>query len=871
MTKRLNLAKSESEFTRTYENPRGVDFSEISKSNTRFSHLENMYVDHDGGADAVESIPGFRRIFGYGKKINAIHLQDLGDDGKFLIVHSGTELYRFNIDQRDGLTRQEPVATLEDVRSHSFSGGDNLYVMDGKSLIQIDRQGVARYVSDDGDAPPYVPTTYENGEKKEERNLLTDKYVQKYTLTNSAKYTYHTKNLTFAVNDPVNLCCSLTGMPSNYSGDLFIPATAVIDGIEYKVTEVAPSAFLGHDGISAIYGGANLEYIGKYAFKNCVCLEYAIFHNSLKYIDYSAFCNSSALTEIYVGLGFEEFAADSIINCNIRYIHYAGDERDAEKIKGLEQFENATLLPLSNQRDVRLGFPVLGDVATVDEVIIGGNSIPYSYDKEYGEVEVYFYDKSQVMGAEVIIKGTLNTGGLSKEAIIGCTVNTAHDGRVFLSGNPNLPGYVFYSLEKPGGRLFFSENDCFIDGVNSYQVTSLMSANGTLTVFKSDDDGSGSIFCHTSSTVNGRKQYPLTYTHGGITNKNASYVISDDAVFLSENGLCALEKVAGSSYKELRCRSSNVNRKLLGEDLSAVNMTEWCGYLVLCAGERFYLADSESKYKSGDSFEYEWYFLNGIGTYSGEERIYRYSPLSDGNLAVKESEADKIAAGTVMSVGGSGGGVYYYVEDGGVKYSVYPTDEFMGGVFSPACFALGVGKLLFFGTESGDLCIFNNDKRGVAPDYVAQGDDFVPEDYAELMGDKIHPYFYSFGGRAVNYSLKSASDDCGVPHLAKNTVKHSLVLKCKNYAESAFNVESVIDRGKRTELGKYSMNRITFNDINFGNLDFSTAPYSIIPIPENEKNWVEKQLSFHAKGFRAPFGICSFTYRYKIKGKIKYQ
>ena len=870
MTDRVNLAKSDSEFTRTYENPRGVDFSEISRSDSRFAHLENMYVDYDGGADAIESIPGFRKVFGYGERINAIHLQDLGEGGRFLIVHAGSKLYRFNSNGLDELTYQEPIATLEDVRSHSFSGGDSLYVMDGKSLIQIDSEGVARLVSDDGDAPPYVPTTYENGEKKEDRNLLTDKYIQKFNIYGTVKYAFSTKNLRFAVNDPVNLCCSLTGMPDDFSGDLYIPATAVIDGIEYKVTEVAPSAFLGHEGITAIYGGANLEYIGKYAFKDCICLEYAVFQNSLKYIDYSAFCNCSVFSTIYIGLGFEEFATDSIINCDIRFIYYSGDEQDAEKIKGIEQFADATLFPLSTTSDVRFGFPVLGDVATVDEVTVNGESLKFNFRKEYSEVDVNFVDKLTAIGADVIVKGTLNTRELSKAAIVGCTVNTAHDGRVFLSGNPSLPGYVFYSLEKPGGRLFFSENDYFIDGVSSYPVTSLMSANGTLTVFKSEDDGSGSIFCHAASVDNGKKLYPITYTHGGIANKNASYVISDDAVFLSENGLSALEKVAGSSYKELRCRSSNVNRRLLGEDLSAVNMTEWCGYLVLCAGERFYLADSNCKYKTSDSFEYEWYFLNGIGTYSGDERVYRYSPFADGELLPKESKADEIALGTVMSVGREDGGISYYVEEGEIKYSVYPTDEFIGGIFSPACFALGIGKLLFFGTENGDLCVFNNDKRGVAPDYISQRDDFVAKDYAALMGDKIHPYFYSFNGRRVGYSLKSAIDDCGIPHLAKSTVKHSLVLKCKNYAESSFNVEVMTDQGRCRDLGKYSMNRFSFDDINFGSFDFSTAPYSIISIPESEKNWVEKQLSFRSEGFRVPFGICSFTYRYKIKGKIKY-
>lgn len=870
MIDRTNLAKSKSEFTRAYENLRGVDFSETGKSNTRFAYLENMYVDYGGGADAVESIPGFRKIFGYGTKINAIHLQDLGSSGKFLIVHAGKNLYRFNINDRDDITAQEPIATLANARSHSFSYGTKLYVMDGKRMIQIDRLGVAKYVSDDGDAPPYIPTLYEDAEKKEERNLLTEKYIQKFNIVNREKYWYSTKGLSFAPIDSEKRCCSLIGMPRDLFGDLHIPATTIIDGIEYKVTEVAPSAFLGQEGITAVYGGKNLEYIGKYAFKNCSGLKHAVFHDSLKYIDYSAFCNSSALTEIYIGVGFEEFAEDAVINCNIRYIHYSGDERSAQKIKGLEQFDKATVCLFSTQRDVRYGFPVLGDAKTVDEILVNGKATDLGFTYEDGVVNMYFPDKTASYGAEITIKGTLNESDVTKEAILGCTVSTAYDGRIFLSGSPNFPGYVFYSVEKPGGKLFFSEKDCFIDGIGNYQVTSLMSANGALSVFKSDDDGSGSIFCHTASIVDGRKEYPITYTHGGISNKNSSFVISDDAVFLSSAGLCALENTSGTSFKELRIRSSNVNRKLLNEDLASVNMTEWCGYLILCAGERFYLADSRSKYKTSDSFEYEWYFLNGIGTYSKDNRVYRYSPLPNNGFEAKISFADMIVEGTIMSVGTKGGGVAYYVEEEGTKYSIYPTDEYTGGVFSPACFALGVGELLFFGTESGDLCIFNNDKRGVAPYYISINADFVPEEYAELMGDKIHPYFYAFDKRAARYSLKTASDDCGVPHLTKSTTKHSLVIKCKNFAESTFNIAAITDHGEAVELGKYAMNKMTFNDINFGNFDFSTAPYAIFPVPENEKRWIEKQIAIYGENFRAPFGICSFTYRYKIKGNLKY-
>ena len=210
MKNRVNLANSDSEYTRTYENPRGVDFSEICQNETRFAYLENMYVDYDDGADAVESIPGFRKIHSYGEKINAIHLQDLGEDGKYLLIHSGSYLYRINTEERDSQIDSAPIAHLSDTKSDSFTVGGSLYVMDGKPILEVDRSGVVHRVVNTEEDPPYTPTTYENGIKKEDRNLLTDMYIQKYTIDNTDRYAFHTKGLTFAVNYHEKLCCSVT-------------------------------------------------------------------------------------------------------------------------------------------------------------------------------------------------------------------------------------------------------------------------------------------------------------------------------------------------------------------------------------------------------------------------------------------------------------------------------------------------------------------------------------------------------------------------------------------------------------------------------------------------------------------------------------
>ena len=48
-----------------------------------------------------------------------------------------------------------------------------------------------------------------------------------------------------------------------------IPASVTIDGVKYKVTEIAPNAFKDHKKLKKIVIGSNVTRIGKGAFQNC--------------------------------------------------------------------------------------------------------------------------------------------------------------------------------------------------------------------------------------------------------------------------------------------------------------------------------------------------------------------------------------------------------------------------------------------------------------------------------------------------------------------------------------------------------------------------------------------------------------------------
>ena len=77
--------------------------------------------------------------------------------------------------------------------------------------------------------------------------------------------------------------------------------------------------------------------------------------------------------------------------------------------------------------------------------------------------------------------------------------------------------------------------------------------------------------------------------------------------------------------------------------------------------------------------------------------------------------SNEYAEGEVISRITESGEMQFFVEEGGIKYSVYPTEEYRGGEYFAAESLASDGRLLYFGTSTGDLCIFNNDMRGQPP------------------------------------------------------------------------------------------------------------------------------------------------------------
>lgn len=891
-----NLIYSTAQYTEMYKDFSGVELNASSKtgSNSRLSYTENMYKDYDGdGADVIESIPGYRCFAHYGEKIHNVYYQPSLSDGEgHLIVHVGKRLMRHpvsDINQKNAVGTE--IGRIADTKSFGFEYGHHFYVMDGTGIFRISQDGECRLLGQGGIAP-YVPTVYVSGKPYEQRNLLTNSFKEEYLIADPSLYLYSTKGLKLVITDPYLRYCAVEGVSEDVAGEVRIPAYAQIGGLDYKVTEISERAFMQNTKITEVYIPYGLTSIGTSAFSGCTSLRLAVISDTVTEIGADAFRGATALATVYLGAGLGSIGDNAFEGCSgLTSVNYTLGEEDLGKIKGIEALPADNIAYRSSYKSIKIALGFQEKVEGLARVCVNGEETEYEATENgnyFENVILSFPSMEDATGITVVISGVLEplsdwSADMNPlktttpyQAIAGCRIAEVFDERIFFSGNPLYPNTVFYTERAVSGRegMYIGRYNYFNDGIGAHRIISLLAVRDMLAVFKEGEDSSGSIFYHRKEAADlGAIDtiYPVSYVHSGIHAIGASLSFLDDPVFLSGDGLMALNSANINYQRNVVCRSHNVNYSLLKENLSEASLCEWLGYLVIGINGKMFLADSRRFFTHDSGVrEYEWFFAKDIGAYTLDETVYRYSPDPYLDVGVKEGcIGDSVDYGSVYSTSDENGQLYYYTEEGTEKYRVVPTEERTGGAYHPATVFLSHGKLLFFGTDDGHLCVFNNDLRGVAPESVKASEGYSEEEYLAYMGGKLHPLFYSFAGHAPTYVIKTARDDCGVPHLTKNTVKKSLVINADASVPYSISCEVISDSGSPLYVGSLPISGSGFDSFDFGSLPWRTSRYSSTALNENEKKWVEKQLILTSQSFASPISVRSISYRYVIKGKIK--
>ena len=898
---RKNLSTSRSEYVKTYENIKGVDFSaDCIRDDGRLPYMENLYRDYDAESDyIIESIPGYRRIFSLGEKIYAMYHQKVSEGESYVVCHAGDKIFRFSTDERDSGEALSPIGNLKRARSVGFSYGKDLFLLDGEKITVVSGEGTVGTIGVGESVQPYIPTTFINGEEHEQLNLLTDTFKEVYVPHSISEIAYGTPSLKYAITDEDRKLCEVIGIDGICPFEVHIPATVMLGDDLYTVYGIGANAFLGATRMNTLITYGTLCVIGENAFKGCTGLVRAVIAPNVKEIRDHAFEGCELLTKIYIGRNIERISENAFKGtAKLTDVYYELSESDFSLVEGAAQFkENITYF--EKYDEVKIEIALRTPTRQVKSVTVDGT--PYSYAlSENGEGDVSVVMKvdssADVIGRRIEIVGTISTDRyiLSShgcdarrfcpqksegELINKCTRAALFDGRIFLAGNPDAPNTVFFSSVGKGenGGLYFGAYDYINDGVGRHGVISLLAAQDTLFVFKSADDGDGGIFYHsfksTGDTVR-PTSYPISYAHSGVLSLGASTVFYDDPIFVSEIGICGFDKNGGTVGRDVVCRSHNVNPRLLCENLGDLRLTVWKGYLVAAVGTHIYLADSRQifRHRTGGR-EYEWFFLNDIGDATESERVYRYHSIKNGDSLAHPTPDERVSdVARVVSYHNPMSEIdpiYYAIEDG-VRYNVYTTGERTALGFAKTSEVLGVGELLFVGCENGAVMLFNNDKRGKAPKRLTENDEAHDSvAYERQMGRRIHSDFYDFAGIAPRYVIKTGQDSCDIPYLSKNVTRGSVSVKAKCWGHSKIKCDIETDSSAIADKCGFAAYSFAFGDMHFDSLSFNTNDNVTAVSRSAPKGWTEMQFCIYSDTYRAPIGIYSISYRFKINGRIK--
>lgn len=865
------------------------------------------------------------------------------DDGTVLVKKSpfisvGTEVtIKYNYTKV-----VEMSASMNDRESRSFVFGERLYIIDGKNYLYIDDTGVHR-VADDA----YVPTTYINivvggenadaGAELEPRNMLSP-YFKNTFIPDGETTEYYLNEKDLEGIREVKAFDEILTEGEDYSVDLKSgkitfaiaptpPASGAgvengTEGLSYAISEgngwykcTGVGTATGKDiTVANFYEGARVREIGSRAFSvqgpNSVTIPYGVsiigaqaFENcsakaitlpeSLERIDPGAFYMCQISGELKIPRSVKVIDAQAFFRAeDLTSVKFNG-KPERIGVDAFERCKGITQISVPWKKGEVPGAPWGAPNMTEDSVTYEvapdavGETPSFGYPEAYAGVEI-----TGIKGVYPAIEGDGEaTGAEFRSMIESATICTVFDNRVFFSGIPSKPNFIFWSsLKNPSyiGILNYQQ-----DGVGTTPITAMVPVAKTLLVLKGDTEDGGAAFYHTpheSGVDVMAKSYPSEEGLAGIGCLGAACNFLDDPVYVSRLGLEAVGYLSLQNERSRAHRSSLIDAKLVNlNGLADAKLCEWGGYLVLLVDGKIFLADSRQKFADATgAAQYEWYYLEDIGVFEGqydrekyitewpemfrdengdrlalkvayEGKEYTVQLVSDvlvDNPPTEVAEGVPVVAAQVELYGNT----YYYdaaiYSVGGTPTYAFLCDgdgEKIGGTFCPAVTVKtmddGGTENLFFGTTSGVVCSFNFDKRGA--------DGAIPAD------------FYTFDGRTILSGCALKMDNCGIPHMTKTTVKKSTVIKVKSFQSTAAKVRVRTNKNPYNEIARINATRFSFDNLDFSDFSFVVGEDSLFAVREKEKKWVEKQYYIYSDEYKKPFALFYAAFKYFVAGKFK--
>lgn len=879
-----NILTQRDVYNRYYGDFRGVDFSSDHTlvNERRLAYAVNMYRDYQSGqGQAIETITGFRKrivlpeeseVYGI---FNFSHKDSKGIVVTDVLIHSGNKLYLWgnypnsvNVILSDTIEVPAPLMSKNSMRTFRQTLSEKFAEVVSLSLTSgLDISSNMKY------NPTTRELTYSSNKLAEGDRLLIT-YKEGVMRSQDALFSgmNERKSTSFIINNRLYI---IDG--KNY---------LVYDG--KSVTSVLDNAYIPTTYVQIVPSGEKANIGTEYEQRNILQPKFrhtfiadgetTVFHLNENRID--------EISEVKVYGQTMTIGADYTVELTSGTITFA-------------------VAPTKPDETVQI------------KGVNGDSDVMYSED--YAGVEI---TASKIYRS---VSGVTDDNDDIATLITECTIATIYDNHVFLSGNPNFPNHLFYNLNNVTGYTdptYFGVLNYKQDGVGISPITGMVVVADTLMVLKSDTQQDGLTYFHTALETDNNikpKEYPSSQGLSGSGCLGACINFLDDPVFVSRLGVEGVGQLSVRYERAVEHRSSLIDAKLVNMNLSNAVLEEWNGYLILLVDGNIFMADSRQRYTHEIGVpQYEWYYIEGIGVYKGQYPEYTYSKTifdelqganihyctkckkgikyctcgNDSNIIeipigladavyYKDTNEYRNLIGTVANAPDANGrqttevfdegvdiyigqekftlGVYYTIHEVYdfftgelVRYDAYMCEgkgNHIGGIFKKAVVVKSMFDNIFFGTENGVVCSFNFDKRN------SQGD--IPRQY------------YSFDDRTIYSGCATKMDCCDIPHLTKNTVKKSTVIKTKSLSSSAAKIKVRTNKKAYEQIARINSSLFSFDDMDFTDFTFNTTEQSLFSVNEKEKQWVEKQYYIYSDEYRKPFSLYYISFRYQVVGRLK--
>lgn len=221
---------------------------------------------------------------------------------------------------------------------------------------------------------------------------------------------------------------------------------------------------------------------------------------------------------------------------------------------------------------------------------------------------------------------------------------------VFVGGcdNDDYSSRVWYS--KTGDPTYFPDLNYFVAGSNDTKVMGLIKVGEYLGCVKQGNTIDSTIYLAYPVSFDDNTAYAVKQSVNGIgaLSRRCFSNLDNESLFLSSEGIMAIEPTANESERQVRNRSYYVNKRLLSEgNLERAFSYVWNGFYFLSINGHCYILDSAQKVSwqnEKTNLQYECYYWDNIpATCFGQYNDYLWFGDTNGNLCRFKKESEENA------------------------------------------------------------------------------------------------------------------------------------------------------------------------------------------------------------------------------------